>query len=39
MTITTQHYANLCEDSYRLDHRVGYHPPGDRDKVRMDGVV
>lgn len=39
MTIPTQHNANLSEDSYRLDHKVGYHPPGRRDKVRMDGVV
>ena len=39
MNIPSQHYANLSEDSYRLDHKVGYHPPGDRDKVEMDGVV
>ena len=39
MTVSDQHHANLAADSYRLDHRVGYHPPGNRDKVRMDGAV
>ena len=39
MSITTQHYANLSENSYRLDHKVGYHPPGNREKVNVEGVV
>lgn len=39
MTVSDQHHASLAADSYRLDHRVGYHPPGNRDKVRMDGAV
>ena len=33
MTIPTQHNANLSENSYRLDHKVGYHPPGNREKI------
>lgn len=39
MTIPSQHYANLSEDSYRLDHRIGFHPPGERDKVEIKGVI
>lgn len=39
MTVPSQHYANLSEDSYRLDHKVGYHPRGNREKVNVDGVV
>lgn len=39
MSIPPQHYANLSDDSNRLDHKVGYHPPGNREKVNVDGVV